>query len=109
MNGRKLSVALAALLLGLQLGSPISAQVTQEELVLVEVYVANEQVDELLLLLNANPELLELSGALGDALRAFARNPSLATLRLVALLIGDSLVIGPLPGETLVADDTSIY
>lgn len=107
MNGRKLSVAVAALLLGLQFGSPVSAQVTEDELALVESYVANEQVDELLLLIEANPELLELPGALGDALRAFADNPSLETLRLVALLI-DGVVVGaafPEGGDTL----ASIY
>lgn len=93
MISRRLSVAVAALLLGLQLGSSVSAQVTEDELALVETYVANEQVDDLLLLLQANPELLELPGALGEALRAFWANPTLATLRLVAQLV-DLLVIG---------------
>lgn len=94
MDGRKLSVAVAALLLGLQIGSPVSAQVTEEELALVELYVENGQVEELLRLIEANPELLELPGTLGDALRAFAADPSLATLRLVATLIEPGLVVG---------------
>ncbi|WMT92617.1 hypothetical protein [Pelagibacterium sp. H642] len=93
MKNRKLSIAVAALLLGLQLGSPVSAQVTEDELTLVELYVANEQVEELALLLETNPELLELPGSLGDALRAFWAAPSLASLQLVAQLIDERVVL----------------
>lgn len=93
MNGRRFSVAVAALLLGLQFGSPVSAQVTEAQLALVETYVANGQIEELLLLLQANPELLELPGILGDALRAFAFDPSAATFERVALVVSDVLVI----------------
>lgn len=93
MNTRKLSVAMAALLLGAQLGSPTAAAVTEEDLVLVEVYVLNGRVEELLALLAANPELLTLGGVLGDALRLFAADPSLETLLLVAQLTNGQIAV----------------
>ena len=93
MNTRNLSVAIAAMLLGLQFGSPTLAAVTEEDLVLVETYILNGQVEELAAILAANPELLLLSGTLGDALRLFAAAPSLATLQAVALVTNGQIAV----------------
>ena len=93
MNTRKLSVAVAAMLLGLQVGSPTLAAVTERDLALVESYVLNGQVEELAAILVANPELLQLSGTLGDALRTFIAAPSLATLQAVALVTNGQIAL----------------
>ena len=93
MNTRKFSVAMAALLLGMQLGSPASAAISEADIALIEAYVMNGQVEELVLLLQLNPELLELSGALGDALRSFAASPSSATLVAVAQMSNGQIAV----------------
>ncbi|TNC49626.1 hypothetical protein FHG66_11000 [Rubellimicrobium rubrum] len=86
MTNRKFSVAVAALLLGTHLGSPTIAAISEQDIGLVEAYVANGQAEELLAFLEMNPELLALQGALGDALRAFSENPSAQALQAVAAL-----------------------
>ena len=110
MNTRKLSVAMAAMLLGLQVGSPSLAAVTEGDLVLVESYVLNGQVEELAAILVANPELLQLSGVLGDALRAFIAAPSLATLQAVALVTNGQIAVALLNAvDPRLAGDESLY
>jgi len=86
MINRKFSVAVAALLLGAQLGSPSAAAISEQDIELVETYVANGQVTELLTFLELHPDLLNMQGALGDALRAFEDDPSAQSLQAVAAL-----------------------
>jgi hypothetical protein len=86
MINRKFSVAMAALLLGAQLASPSAASISEQDVALVETYVANGQVAELLEFLVLHPELLDMQGTLGDALRAFDANPSAQSLEAVAAL-----------------------
>lgn len=108
MNSRKLSVAMAAMLLGLQFGSPTLAAISEQELTLVEAYVLNGQVEELMALLAANPELLQLSGALGDALRSFAAAPTMASLQSIAVMANGQIAMALL-SVVPVAGQTSIY
>lgn len=93
MNTRKLSVAMAALLLGIQFGSPTLAALSERDIALVEAYVASGQVEELMALLAANPELLELAGALGEALRAFAAAPSPTALAALAVVANGQVAV----------------
>lgn len=93
MNTRRLSVAMAAVLLGIQFGSPSLAALNEQDVAMVEAYVANGQVEELLALLAANPELLALSGSLGDALRAFAASPSLSALVAVSMVANGQVAV----------------
>lgn len=93
MNTRKFSVAVAALLLGMQIGSPASAAISEADIALIEAYVMNGQIEELLVLLQLNPELLALAGALGDALRSFYANPSQATLVAVAQMADGQIAV----------------
>ena len=80
MRTKKLGVAIAAMLLGMQIGSVSTAAVTQSDLMTVERMVDAGQVAQLLEFLMANPDLLTLAGTLGDAMRAFAEQPTTASL-----------------------------
>ena len=93
MNTHKFSVAMAAVLLGLQFGSPTVAAVSEAQLQTVEDLVVNGQVEELMAFLAQYPDLLDLTGALGDALRAFVAEPSLASLQAVAGLTEGGITV----------------
>lgn len=107
MDTRKFTVAMAAILLGMQFGSPTAAAVGEEDLRIVQDYVLNGQVEELLAYLAEHPELLELAGALGDALRAFTADPSLASLQAVAELAGGDITVAMTAKDPQLG--TSIY
>lgn len=76
----KLSLAVAALVLGLQIGAPASARISADTLSQVEATVNAGDVVGFAGLLSANPELASIPGPLGAAIRAFAAAPNAATL-----------------------------
>ena len=85
---------------------PAAGPVTEADIALIEAYVMNGQVEELMMLLQLNPELLALSGSLGDALRAFAANPSAATLVAVAQMSNGQIAVAM---KAAINTGTSVY
>lgn len=79
----KLSLAVAAMILGLQIGAPAIAQVTSADLAQAEAAVNAGDVQAFRDLLAATPDLMSLTGTLGATIRAFAAAPSAATLAAV--------------------------
>ena len=96
MRTKRLGVAIAAMLLGLQIGSVSTAAVSQSDLLAVESMVEAGQVSELLAFLMANPDLLELAGTLGDALRAFVEQPMTSSLNQIAGLPDAAVAVADL-------------
>ena len=96
MRTKRLGVAIAAMLLGLQIGSVSTAAVSQSDLLAVESMVEAGQVSELLAFLTANPDLLLLAGTLGDALRAFVEQPTTANLNQIAGLPDAAVAVADL-------------
>ena len=93
MKINKLSVTLAALVLGVQLGSPVAASVSAVDLDKVEQVIAAGDIEGLLALLALYPELLSIEGVLGDALRAFAADPTEAALAAIASQTGGDISV----------------
>ncbi|MCW3782494.1 hypothetical protein [Defluviimonas salinarum] len=91
MKKSKLSIAIAALMLGMQFGSAAVAAVSATDLQTVEDMVEAGQINELSEFIAANPSLLDISGALGAALNAFAVAPSATTLNAVKELSNGDL------------------
>ncbi len=68
----RLGVAVAALMLGAQLGSPAAAQQpTLEQLELISQYIDAGDLDSLIRFIAANPELMEGETAIAIRLREF--------------------------------------
>jgi len=80
MRHGRLSVAIAAAILGVHIASSAIGSVTESDIMALETAIAFGDAETLIAFLNAHPELLQLQGALGDALRAFDANPSAQTL-----------------------------
>ena len=93
MKVNKLSVTLAALVLGVQLGSPVAASISAVDMSKVEQVIAGGDTEGLLALLALYPELLSIEGVLGDALRAFASNPTEAALTAIASQTGGNISV----------------
>ena len=107
MKTKKIGVAMAAVLLGMQIGSMATAAVTQTDLATIESMVEAGQIEELRAYLQANPELLELSGSLGDSIRNFAENPTSSTLNDIVELSGGDVAVAI--RDAAVASGISIY
>lgn len=73
---KKFSVAVAAILLGSQLASTAAAALTHSDLDRIEIIVQSGDVQAMLEFLELHPELLQIKGALGAAIKAFLANPN---------------------------------
>lgn len=107
MKINKLSVTLAALVLGVQLGSPVSASISAIDMGKVEQVIAAGDVEGLVALLALYPELLSIEGVVGDAIRAFAANPSEAALTAIASQTGGDIAVALT--DVMNASGASIY
>lgn len=96
MRTKRLGVAMAAMLLGMQIGSVSTAAITQSDLMAVQSLVDAGQVAELQGFLMANPDLLDLAGIFGDALRAFTQQPTMASLNEISGLPGAAYAVADL-------------
>ncbi len=107
MKVNKLSVTLAALVLGVQLGSPVAASISAVDMDKVEQVIAAGDTEGLLALIALYPELLSIEGVVGDAIRAFAANPSEAALAAIAAQSGGDLSVALT--RAMSKSGTSIY
>jgi hypothetical protein len=93
MKPRKLHVALAALALGAQLGSPASASVFLPDVQSLATLVEAGKVQEAKCLIEENPQLLQICGGLGEALQAFSARPDSRSLARIGDRIGMEFVV----------------
>ena len=107
MKFNKLSVTLAALVLGVQLGSPVAASISAVDMDQVEQVIAAGDTEGLLALIALHPELLSIEGVVGDAIRAFSANPSEAALAAIATQSGGDLSVALT--HAMSKSGTSIY
>lgn len=93
MNNRKFQVAVAALLLGSQLATPAAAALSRSDLQSIETYVEAGQVEAMRDFLADHPEVLELRGAIGGALKAFEAHPNAKSLARISDRGGEDLAV----------------